>query len=89
MGGHCATKRGTLLMGDHSRGKESLDPKDEGNQEEPEDETCLGYGTLSEDDELDGEANYLTYMREVDGHHFDVPLWVVKCVLATLNLEVA
>lgn len=74
MGVHCPTKRRTLLMGDPSEGKGSLDSIDEENQEEPEDETCLGYGTPSEDEELNGEGNYLAYMGETDGHHSDVPL---------------
>lgn len=77
MGVHCPNKRGTLLMGDPFNERQSLEHRDEGHQEEPEDKTCLGYGTLS----------YLAYMGEVDGHHSDVSLWVARCALATPKPE--
>lgn len=46
--------------------KNSFEPHDEKIQEDPED--CPGYGTPTEEDEVEGDDGHLAYLGEVDDY---------------------
>lgn len=85
IGAQCPIMRNSLYIEDAM--KDSPESHDEKNEEDPED--SLGYGTPSEDDEVEGEDGYLTYVSEVNDYSSseDVPLWVVRCALTQPKQE--